>query len=453
MGAEISNQTYSKELAIKTQRLAIQRAKELQRLADDGKFDRGQRTMDIEQESFVLDSTSGSPVNVESLILNNSLGIRPESTIYTIEYDANGITPVSEPGITHALDGFQSRTKKIQKVITDVTGGKGMVVNIGVAPLVGSEWIDLLISEPNKKRRYDALEDATFNRENEIKKMIIANPKTSELLEDRASNLSGMTRTAATQLHLAYPTLKETLEAYNISIALAGPMIAMLSNSPYAGGIDTGLVSARMELLAQSEQKRGVMAQPTNSLLEHFTKTVLSCLPPFIETEDHAKALDLTYGGMHISTRIRVDEQLGTSRVELRVIDSLDPCRAIQALVFSIGVMESLRGQSLPTYQESIANYKAGRKGLSAIMYINGRAVTAQKLIVELLEASKTGLNLVGLSNLKRKFLKPLEDEIKRGKTQADRIREQVQNFEKQGASRREALIRILKDLNISLMS
>ena len=452
MGIGINNRIYTKELARITQKLALKRAKELQKAFDGGEFDNGKRTVDIEQEVFIVDKETGEPVDIESLMLKGTFGIRPDTTVYTLEYDANGITPVTVKGIRGLLNSFKNKTKNIQQLVTKATNGRGIIVCIGTQPLVGDEYLSLIVRDPVKRKRYEALEEATFVRENRQKEMVIRNDITGEELRSRASNLSAMSRCAATQLHLAYPTIRETLEAYNISIAIAGPLITMFSNSPYASGIDTGLVNSRIEMLSQAEQKRAGLAKPAASIFDHFQNTLNQCMPPFIETDDPEKALDLAYGAMHISTRIRLDEQSGTSRIELRVLDSLTPYRGIQALLLTIGIIESLRGQKLSTYPESLINFKEGRKGLNSAMKYLGQTTDAKSLILKLIDLAKKGLCASGLGELAEEFLDPLEKEAMSRITQADLIRQNVSSTEKKGVSRRIAIATMLRGLNKSML-
>lgn len=452
MEIEVKDKIYNNQLAEQTKRLALKRASELQKLAEAGRFNSGERTADIEQEVFVLDRLTGGPINVESLLLNNTLGIRPDTTICTVEYDANGITPVTAEGIRNLFDSFQNKTRKIQQVIARATEERGLIVSTGTQPLIGKEYVQLIICDPEKRKRYSTLDEITYNQENQQKEMVIKNSETGEELRDRASNLSAMSRCAATQLHLAYPTIEETIEAYNITIAIAGPLVAMLSNSPYAAGIDTGLVSSRMEMLAQAEQRRAGLAKPANSVMEVYARALELCLPPFIETEDSRKALELAYGAMHISTRLRLDEEKGTSRIEMRMIDSLSPYRSIQALLISMGIIEDLRGRDLPIFSESQANYKNGRKGLKSVMLYLRKPVSTLDLVTELSESATRGLNKLGLGKLDLEFLTPLKEKLGSGITQADEIRSEVRRLETQGLSRNNAIALALKDLNTDML-
>lgn len=452
MGIKIKNNIFTKELAQETQKLALKKAGELQRMVEDGKFDKGERTTDIEQETFIVDRATGRPINVEQLILTSPLGIRPDTTVYTVEFDANGVTPVTRTGVLELLDSFQGKTRSIQQEVAGATQGQGLLVSIGTQPLVGDEFGDYIVSDPSKRTRYIALEEATFERENDRKEMVIENDVTGERLTSKASNLSAMARCAATQLHLAFPTAKETLEAYNISIAVAGSVAAMFSNSPYAMGIDTGLASSRLEMLEQAEQKRAGLAQPAVSIGEHFRQTLQGCLPPFIEVNDRAKALELAYGAIHISTRIRLDEKNGSSRVELRMIDSLRPYQAIQALMFTIGLIEGLKEQRLPTYAESLENYRQGRRGLRSTMRWLGESVNTRSLSLRLIGVAKQGLQKLGLEKIGADFLRPLEEDISLGVTRADLARQEVQSLERDGLSREAALAAVLAKLNQSML-
>ncbi len=440
MGKEIGQQIWTPESAHVTRGLALNEATRLQQLADSGYFDRGARTIDIEQEVFIIDALTGLPLNVESFLFNNDVGVRPDTTVYTVEYDANGVTPVSKEGIRSLLASLQSKTTAIQKAVTAITNGIGILVPIGTAPLVGAGCRDLVLRDEQKRARYKHLEEATL-AENPQKAMRIENPVTGEVLVDVASNLSAMTRCAATQLHVAYPTLKETLEAYNISIALAGPLVAMFGNSPYAAGIDTGLGSSRQEMLEQGEQKRGGLARPANSVLEHYRNMLNAVMPPFIVLDDQRQALALTYGATHMSTRLRLDEENGTSRVEIRFLDSTTPMRATQALILLLGAVEWFKGRSLGSYALAQKNFREGRKGIAAVLEVTGKRESAGVIGGALITLAKEGAEQLGIGALASDMLSPLGEEMAAGQTEASALRQSVQLMEKQGLLRREALI------------
>lgn len=451
MAVEVKDRQYAQKDAERTRIRALMRAATLQKMAGAGRFNSGRRTVDIEQEVFVLDRETGAPLDVEQFMLDNTLGVRSDTTVCTLEYDANGITPVTTDGIYELFDSFQNKTKAIQQAIYEDTQNQGILVGIGTQPLIGKDCRALVVKDPQKRGRYDALEETTFH-ENTDKIIELKNPVTGEAFQDKASNLTVMTRCAATQLHLAFPTFQETLEAYNISIALAGPMIALFSNSPYVSGVDTGLASSRTALLLQAEQKRSGLALPANTIVDHYFNTLMRCLPPFIEVDDDAKALELVYGAMHISTRIRLDEETESSRIEFRVLDSMVPYRAMQALTFVLGAIEGLRGSTLPSFRESQINYLAGKAGLQTDQVFAGRRMSVRRLLRELIDRAELGLDKLGIRGLDIPFLNPLRGRIGSGMTQADSLRTRVQNLEEQGMSRGKAIVTMLNAVNRDMM-
>lgn len=451
MNKEIENQIWNRELAMQTRALALREVEHLQDMADAGYFDHGTFTVDIEQESFVVDKSTGRPLDVERLILNNTVGVRPDTSVATLEYDANGPTLFTEEGIRTLLAALKERVQMVQNAVSEFTQGVGLVVNLGAQPLVGSEWPFLVLADPEKRARYRALEEATL-RENRHQSIVISNGPTGQLLVDQASNLSAMTRCVSTQLNIAYPTLGETLRAYNVSVALGAPLAALMANSPFVAGIDTNLDSSRLELLAQAEPCRNDLAAYTPSLGRHFRDAFIPIMPPFIMLDDQRKAFDLTYSAVHISSRLRLDRERGTSRIEIRVGDSNNPFRAVQALVLTVGAIAALPGQTLPSYDEARENFVAARKGVDAPMSWFGNKGPAKLLLLDMITVARCELGRRGMSAVATDFLRPLQEELLLGQSRPDQQRQVVQGLVDAGATRETALAELLRTENHRLL-
>lgn len=451
MNKEIGNQIWNRELANQTRALALREVEDLQDLADGGHFDRGEFTVDIEQESFVVDIRTGKPLDVESFILNNTVGVRPDTSVATIEYDANGPTPSTEEGIRNLLSALQKKSKAVQIALTEATQGIGIMVNIGTQPLVGTEWPFLVLGDPQKRARYRALEEATL-RENRWESIVIRNGKTGEMLVDQASNLSAMTRCASTQLHIAYPTLGETLGAYNVSVALGAPLAALMANSPFVASIDTDLGSSRLSMLAQAEQCRNELAGYARSIGRHFRDAFIPIMPPFIVLDDQRKAFELAYSAVHISSRLRLDRERGTSRIEIRVGDSNNPFQAVQALVLTVGAIEALRGQPLPSYEQARENFAAARKGVNAPMSWLGNKGPAKLLLLDMIAVARCELGMHGMSEIATDFLRPLQEELLVGQSRPDQQRQVVQGRIDAGSTRDAALADLMRIENHRLL-
>jgi Glutamate-cysteine ligase family 2(GCS2) len=448
MGADIAEVIERSEKNIaQTRKLIFQEITRQQQLAYRGAFNKQYRTCDIEHEMRALDATTGQAINAEVLFDNQVIKARPDTTVDNVEFDANGITPLTPDGIARLYQSFAQRLEDAQRIIS-ATIPTGILVPIGVHPLLTAEdGQRLIVADPAKRTRYEILEHVTI-KENVDKQLNISHPMTGEMLEDTASNLTSMTRCSGTQFHIAECTVEEALSVHNISIAIAPVMIALFGNSPYIAGVDTGRASARIELLRNGEQRRAGLPLPALTLEQYYIQQLGNLEPPFMELTDPARALQLSHGAVHTVSRIQIDLEHGTIRNEFRHIDSQSPIRAIQAFLLTLGLIESLKQRALPPYQESQFNFQQSVFGLDAQMYWFGRPIRAQELSILCIKLARTYLKKNGLARMANVFLGSLQSEVRQGKSQADAIRRSVNHDLQEGASKEKAIIQILQQLN-----
>ncbi|OGK25846.1 hypothetical protein A3A46_00340 [Candidatus Roizmanbacteria bacterium RIFCSPLOWO2_01_FULL_37_13] len=448
MATEIKQQSrWTESSALETKKLALKEAVKRQVLADKRYFNKPGRTCDIEQEVQALDSNTGRPIDVQDYFSTNSIGARPDTTVFNIEFDANGITSLTADGI---LSLYKSMTRRTQQIQAGLRGLKPdtIIVPIGLQPFSTSEEArDLIVKDEIKRKRYDLMEKRTLE-ENPIKIIRVVNPKTGKELIEPASNLTAMTRCSGTQIHISDCTIKDALQTHNILIAVTPIMVALFGNSIFAGGMDTGRVNTRIELLRQAEQLRAGLPLPAFSLLEYYQNQLRNTLPPFIELHNPALALDLAHSAIHTTSRIRVDIENGTVRNEIRQIDSQSPFTTIQALVLTFGAIEGLRNHVLPSFEQSKTNFQKAVFGLYAPLQWGKRTTTIQDAAVSLIQLARESLKKRGMKLLSKDFLDPLESDILIGISQGNSIRKIVRKLIKEGYSRQEAIIVVLNKLN-----
>ncbi|KKP65669.1 MAG: hypothetical protein US74_C0034G0013 [Parcubacteria group bacterium GW2011_GWA2_38_13] len=435
-----------------TLRIANDEAIRRNNLATKGYFDNPSaiRTVNIEQEVQILDSDvkkAGIPVNAEKFLKTNSIGARPDTSTFIVEYDGSDHPEkINSKGLKNLAVKFLNRTIYIQKRIPKNT----ILVSIGANPvLTEDDSDDWLVKTEPKYSRYIQIDSNAFS-ENPVKSTNIVNPLTGKAIKERASSIKGMFRVTGTQFHISENSVDDALDSHRTSIAVAPFMIAAFGNSPFLAGIDTGRNSSRVELLRQTEQLRSGLPKPANSLLEYYEE-ILTLNTPFVCTDNPVKALDEVLSAVHTVSRIRVilNKSKGVIRNEFRHIDSQSPYKSMQALFLTLGCIEAFRfSDERPSYKESKIDFQNSVWGLKTKMHWNKKLMTVQELGLYFIEKSLKIFKKIGLYDIVFEYLDPLKDEIKLGITQSDFFRKTLNYSMTQGASFKQALNMILKSLN-----
>lgn len=451
MGVEIENQIpFTKAGAKKTKDLAFKEAERRQQLALKGFFNKSKRTCDVEQEIQVMNKETGLPLNAQSFVTGNKIGARLDTTVFNLEYDGIGITSIDPDGIMALYRSYMLRTENIQKSLKRLNP-KTILVPIGLQPIIGNrEGRKMIIRDKRKRRRFDIL-DKRSTEENPRKKVKVSN--TSNKITGEASNLFAMARCSGTQIHISETSVDNVIQTHNILIALTPIMVALFGNSIFSEAKDTGRVSTRIEFLRQAEQLRAGLPYPVNSLFDFYASQLNRALPPFMILDDPIKALDLSCGAIHTTSRIQVDLVNGTIRNEIRQIDSQSPFRTISALLFTLGCIEALRNERLPSFRETEFNFTRSVFGLSTKAILFGRKTTLQSIAVELSDKAEIALKKMGLISLVNIFLPTLKEEIITGETQGIKIRKRAKNLVKKGSSLNKAIIVIMNELNQKVLA
>lgn len=439
MGKHIQAQKeWTKKDAKETKKLALQEATFRQELAESGHFSSENRTCDVEQEVIVVDSFTGETVNV-SPIFDKIPGTRPDTTNFILEFDANGITPLTEQGIISLYESLSGRIKTIQNEVRKFSNN-AVLSHIGLHPFITDKEARAELVIKNKNARYMLMDARTYH-ENPIKEYKIKN-FFGETIKGQASNLSAMSRCAGTQFHISERTVEAAVKTHNISIAIAGPMIALFGNSPFMEGVDTELTSTRVELLRQCEQLRSGLPSPVKSLEEYYVTQLDRGLPPFV-TDNPTVALDMSHSAIHTVSRIQVDIKNGTIRNEFRHIDSQMPLKVIQAFLLTLGLVNGIK--ELPSYEESLCNFTSSVAGIHAPMTWRKKKTTANVLGQYLGEIAIDSLRKQGFSIVITDILRSFLEELGSGESRVQRMRTSIQNDIKKGRSKESAFAQALQ--------
>ncbi len=444
----------SKEI---TKKIAYKEAVRRNDLARKGFFDNphATRTANIEQEVQILDSSiqrAGMPVDVSEFFHENSISARPDTSTFIVEYDGSSDpVEITDDGLGNLTNSFIKRTHYVQDKIP-----KGaIIVPIGTNPVLkASESETWLVKDEPKYHRYLHI-DANAYSENLIKKTNIKNPSTGVAVCERASSIKGMFRATGTQFHISEKSIAGVLDSHRTSISIAPFMVAAFGNSPFLAGIDTGMSSSRMELLCQTEQLRSGLPKPANSLLEYYEE-ILSHESPFICVDNSSNALDLALSAIHTVSRIRVaiNKNSGTIRNEFRHIDSQSPYKSMQAFLLTLGSIEAFRySKERPKYEESWSDFQNSVWGLKTDMHWNGQLMSAKSLGLYIVDKAVKALDKINLDSMAHEYLDPLKEELDKGISQSDKIRNIFYRFINQGTSFNEALNEAIKSLNAEALS
>lgn len=435
-----------------TKKIAHKEAIKRNNLAHKGYFDNltAVRTANIEQEVQVLDSNIervGMPISASKFFKANSIGARPDTSTFIVEYDGSDRpVEINYDGLKSLVDTFLKRTKYIQDKIPK----GGILVPMGANPVLTATDSDAwLVKNEPKYHRYLQIDANAFS-ENPNKITNISNPLTGTIISERASSIKGMFRVTGTQFHISEKNIDDALDSHRTSIAIAPFMVLAFGNSPFLAGVDTGRSSSRMELLCQTEQLRSSLPKPADNLLEYY-KDILLVESPFISVDDPATALDGALSAIHTVSRIRVtmNKSKGIIRNEFRHIDSQSPYKSMQAFLLTLGSIEAFRYSSeRPDYKNSCIDFQKAVWGLKNRMHWKRKIVTAQELGQYLVEKAVVALEQMDLGIITHKYLDPFKDELRRGMTQSDLMRKTFYSIIKQGASFDQALNHILKSLN-----
>lgn len=408
------------------------------------------RTTNIEQEVQILDSNIemvGEPISAEEFFKNNSIQARPDTSTFIVEYDgSNQPVEINHGGLKKLEESFSKRTRYIQDKISK----DGILVPIGANPVLKASASETwLVKDESKYRRYLSI-DANAYTENPNKKTNIINPLGRTIIRERASSIKGMFRVTGTQFHISEKNIKDALDSHRTSIAIAPFMVLAFGNSPFLAGFDTGRSSSRMELLCQTEQLRSGLPKPADSLLEYYND-ILSFESPFEYVDDPSINLDNALSAIHTVSRIRVtmNKNNGIIRNEFRHIDSQSPYKAMQAFLLTLGLVEAFRySDERPLYKYSQIDFQNAVWGFKDPMHWNNIVMSAQELGLYLTEKSRNFLKRMGLEIMVHKYLDPFKEELKIGMTQSDMIRKSFYCSLKKGASFKQSLLEVLKQLN-----
>lgn len=373
----------------------------------------------FELEAWLVDQQyHPAPLNEEFLGKLADPLASPELASFNFEVNS---TPRSLQG--HAFSQMHTELGQTWKHCRDTAAELGCKLGmIGILPTVQNE--DLQLVNMSKMERYRAL-----NRE--VVRMRQGKPLVFDINGEehlRVTHRDVMLESAATsfQIHMQL-NRHQAIRAYNASLILAAPMVALTANSPYLFGKNLW-DETRIPVFEQAVAVGGydgAMFGPIRrvtfgtgyvrtSLMELFQEN-LDHYPVLLPVDYGADSLELRHLRLHNGTIWRWNRPLvgfdvnGNPhlRVEHRVvpagptiIDTLANAAFYYGTVTALCELETAPETNIDFDKARDNFYAAARFGLRASLnWLNGKQLPARELLVELLlPLAQEGLSQLGIA-------------------------------------------------------
>ncbi|MGD8560211.1 MAG: glutamate--cysteine ligase [Gammaproteobacteria bacterium] len=417
MGQEIEGSRFKKQ---DFQRFLARLKQETELLGQwfaDKRFANDKTVTGFELEAWLVDNQQRpAPINAEFIKAMNTELVCPELASFNVEFN---YTPRELQG--NALSELQTEMAGLwQRGNTTATSLDGQLVMIGILPTVDEQYLNMqYISSMN---RYRALNEQVLRmRKGRALEFNISGPE-----HMRAKHMDVMFESATTsfQIHLQVP-LDLAVRAYNASIILSAPSVAVSANSPFMCGKDLW-AETRIPLFEQSVEvggyeqgSHGPLRRVTfgsgylqNSILECFKENLNHypiLLPGVIDDPpENFSNVRLHNGTLWRWNRPLIGVENGEPhiRIEHRVVPSgpsvLDN---VANAAFYFGLAENLIRREvhpevqLPFNQARDNFYNAAKYGFDAhVVWLDGKKSNIRILILDkLLPMAAKGLEDAGV--------------------------------------------------------
>lgn len=441
----------------------------LKKMLESGMIESGVKRIGAEQELYIIDDAWQPSPSVYELLKDLD---DPRFTVEIAKFNIEiNLDPIVFTG--NCLSIFEKRLDQMISRLRKAAGDKGLkIIMAGILPTIRKSDLKLenLVEHPRYKNLCSVLnQERTIPYELRIRGV-------DELIASHDSPLFESCNTSF-QVHMQVSP-ENALTLYNLSQALAGPVLACAVNSPLLLGkrlwketrialfqqaVDTRVVSG------QSREKSARVSFGTRwidkTVLEVFYDNIARyniLMSPELK-EDSLKSLDegnipsLKALQMFNSTIWRwnrlcygVSEGRPHLRIENRVLPSGPTVRdEVSNAAFWLGLMNGMPGiypdiTEVMAFEDARENFtNAARMGLDTkLKWVNGSSADASELILkELLPVSREGLRSenIPLDEIDL-YLGIIEERVKTGKTGSSWIVDSFTSLGKK-ALRQEAIV------------
>jgi len=421
MGEEIDRGSFTAEDFAQFKDQLQQQTILLKKIFDEHAFSEQKSSGGFELEAWIVDKQARPlPINEQLIQALNSDLVVPELSQFNIEL--NGTPQLLQDNALHKL---QTELEQTWQLCCDSAQKlDSQLIMTGILPTVKDK--DLCPKNMSRLLRYQALNDKVLQlREGKPLQLDINGHQHLQ-----STHYDVMLESAATsfQIHQQIPA-QNAVRYYNAALAIAAPLLAVSTNSPYLFGKQVW-EETRVPLFEQAVELGGIggaafgpvkrvsfgSGYMHNSLMECFTENNehFPILLPLVGVESQADDFSrLPHLRMHNGTIWRWVRPLigfdadGTPhlRIEQRVVPAGPTIvDAIANSAFFYGLMESLVSRATPIEFEmdfAIARdnfYAAARDGLSAQFNWQSTKCSAKALLnQQLIPLAKDGLKRMGL--------------------------------------------------------
>jgi gamma-glutamyl:cysteine ligase YbdK (ATP-grasp superfamily) len=285
MGQEITGVHFSKDDFAKFHKRLCEETELLKQYFQDNRFTDSQPVSGFELEAWLIDRRfNPCPQNAEFIREFASPLVTPELASFNVEFN---YTPQVLTG--PALSTLHTEMQQLWDMGNHTADAMDCrLAMVGILPTVHQS--DLSMANISAMKRYAALNEQVLRlREG---KPLQLNIHGIDVLHAEHNDVMLESATTSFQIHLQVP-LANALRAYNASIILSAPMVAVSANSPYLFGKDLW-AETRIPLFEQSVEVGGyggVAHGPLRRVTFGSGYARHSMLEVFVENLDHYPVL------------------------------------------------------------------------------------------------------------------------------------------------------------------
>jgi hypothetical protein len=474
VGDEVSRTVFTREQRQRYREKVTHCLDVFARMLASSPFDDDESRTGLEVELNLVDAAYQPHLgNIDVLAEIADEAFQTELGAYNIELNvppsrlAADAYPRLETALRASLNAAEERANRRGAHIVMI----GILPTLEIAHLAGERWM-------SPSPRYAALNDSIMAARGEDIHLDIHGV---ERLNEFSPTLAPESACTSVQLHLQVDP-SQFAPAWNAAQVLAGPQVALAANSPYLFGRELWR-ETRIELFSQStdtrpQELRNQGVRPRvwfgerwiTSIFDLFEENVRyfpALLPETTEEDPEAelaagRAPRLQELRLHNGTIWRWNRpvyDVVADRPHVRLENRVLPAGPTVADVlangaFYYGVLRMLMDADRPvwstlTFTTAEENFVAGStRGLDAVLYWPGMGdVTVDELVLHrLLPMAYEGLAACGMDHAAAtRYLSIIEGRCKSGRNGAAWQVAAVRRFEDAGASRAEALARMLE--------
>lgn len=449
MGEQRVHGTESGEERRQFMRQLLRDVRAMERMLDEGCFESGVRRIGAEQEMFLVDSAlRAAPISLEVLEALDDPRFTTELGLFNIEFNAS---PSLFGG--GCLSGLEEQLVDCVSCARRVAQGLDAdIALVGILPTLRRR--DLELDRMTPKPRYRLLNDSMSRLRGKAYEVSIKGIDEFVIEHD---NVMLEACNTSFQVHFQVSP-DEFARLYNIAQAVAGPVLAVATNSPLLFGkrlwkeTRIALFQQSVDTRAQTSHMRELTPRVSfgnkwveESVLEIYRDDISRFRLLFatdvdedpFEALDAGRAPELAALRLHNGTVYRwiracygISEGKPHLRIENRVLPSgPTPADEVANAAFWFGLMSGVLVEygditERMAFDDAKANFfSAARDGLGAqFTWVDGRRVPAAEIIAEeLLPLAREGLehSQVDAADIDR-YLGIIEQRVAHGQTGAD---------------------------------